>query len=84
MHEQRLIDRFWHDTHADIVGELDRQTATDLLRRPVLLEAVLHEQPQCGLLIELGRLWSLRSLTRRPVRPSGPIMQAATVALHLA
>ena len=31
LHEQGLIDRFVHDTHAVIVGELERQTTTDLL-----------------------------------------------------
>ena len=31
LHEQGLIDRFVHETHAVIVGELDRQTTADLL-----------------------------------------------------
>ena len=46
----RSVDSLGNDPHRDVAGELDRQCAADLLRAPLLIEAMLNviTQPRIG------------------------------------
>src|ERR1700731_2860164 len=56
LHEQRAVDRLVRDLHPLIVGVLEPQPSSDLLRRVIKAQTLPHQRRELGAALELRRL----------------------------
>ena len=73
LHIQRLVDGFGTHLHLRLIGELELQPASDLLRGVLLGQVRLHDPTQHQIGGQLRRLRPRRPLISQRVRRRGPV-----------